>query len=44
MSFIPLLERAFALHQAGKIAEAEPLYQQYSSLRPISPTRCICWA
>ncbi len=37
MSFIPLLERAFALHQAGKIAEAEPLYQQVLQLEADQP-------
>lgn len=37
MSFIPVLERGFAAHQAGQIVEAEQLYQQVLALEPNQP-------
>lgn len=37
MSFLPLLHQAVALHQAGRLAEAEPLYMQVLAIDPGQP-------
>jgi hypothetical protein len=38
-----LFGQAVALHQAGRLGEAEPLYREVLRPSPAISTACICW-